>query len=167
VNVKIGLERYYGSNRAAKVIYGAILLFVFIAGMHHKGVSGAMTMAVSTLVAALTIVFAEVYSEVIGERIKQRGKLTHAERRDIVRDAVAILSMSIWPSLIFLLSGTKLFALETAYTLAMAFCLAILLAFSYWANRMSGLSRNWSLLWAGVTLVIGVAVIVLKYKYGH
>lgn len=160
-------EKYYGNNRASKVIYGAILLFVFIAGMAHSGDTQALPMALKTFVAAITIVFAEIYAEFIGERIKQKGKLDDAERRDIARDAFAIASVSIWPCIIFLVSGTNLYGVEMAFKLAEAFCLAVLLVFSYWAFRMSGMSKVRAAIVASVTLAVGAVVIFLKYAAWH
>lgn len=161
------VEKYYGNNRASKAIYGAILLFVFIAGVAHTGGAEPLAMALKTFIAALTIVFAEIYAEFIGERIKNKGRLTHVERRGIASDAFAIASVSIWPCIIFLVSATGLLAVEKAFFLALAYLLGVLLLFSFWAGRMSGLSRAWSLAFSTVTLLIGVLVILLKYKFGH
>lgn len=167
MTTKNNLEKYYGNNRASKAIYGALLIFVFIVGMEHSGVTEPLPMALKTFVAAITIVFAEVYAEIIGERIKQKGKLDRKERRAIVDDALAIASVAVWPSLIFLLSGTGLYGAETAFNLAMTFCLGILFIFSYWATRMSGVSKFYSFILASITLVIGLVVIALKYVFGH
>lgn len=160
-------DKYFGNNRASKAIYGAILLFVFIAGVAHTGGAGPLAMALKTFVAALTIIFAEVYSEFIGERIKNRGHLSKAERRGIVSDTGAIASVSFWPSLIFLVSATGLYSVKNAFIFALVYLLAVLLAFSYLAARMSGMSKPRAFVVAAVTLVIGGAVIALKYKFGH
>ncbi|TAH34831.1 hypothetical protein EYC59_02850 [Candidatus Saccharibacteria bacterium] len=160
-------EKYFGNNRASKAIYGALLLFVFIAGVAHTGGAAALPMALKTFVAALTIIFAEIYSEFIGERIKNRGRLSKAERRGIVSDTGAIASVSFWPSLIFLVSATGLYSIKNAFIFALVYLLAVLLAFSYLAARMSGMGKPRAFLVAAVTLVIGGAVIALKYKFGH
>lgn len=69
--------------------------------------------------------------------------------------------------LVFLVWATGLLAVEKAFFLALAYLLGVLLLFSFWAGRMSGLSRAWSLAFSTVTLLIGVLVILLKYKFGH
>lgn len=158
---------YYGTNRAAKAIYGAILLFVFIAGLKHQTGSTPTELAGSTFIAAITIVVAEIYSEIIGERIKSKGVLNRPKRRAIINDAFAIAGVSIWPSIIMLGSATGLYTTGTAITVALAYLLAILLGFSYWANRETGLSRLRSLIWGLATLGVGVGVIWLKYAFGH
>ncbi len=161
------MEKYYGNNRASKAIYGAILLFVFIAGVAHTGGADALPMALKTFIAALTIIFAEIYSEFIGERIKNKGRLSKLERRGIVRDTGAIASVSFWPSIIFLVSGTGLYSIKNAFVFALVYLLAVLLTFSYLAARMSGMSKPRAFLVAAATLAIGGAIIALKYKFGH
>lgn len=160
-------DQYYGTNRAAKSIYGAILLFVFIAGLKHQVANGAVELAISTFVAAVTIVVAEIYAEIIGARIKHKGKLDRRGRQAIVNDALAITAVSFWPSLIILGSGTGLYSVSTSLTVALTYLLMILLGFSYWANRVSGLSRLRALVWAAIMLGIGLGVIWLKYAFGH
>lgn len=161
------LERYYGNNRAAKAIYGAILIFVFIATVRHAGETGSLNLAFSTFIAAISIVFAEIYAEIIGERIKHKGKVDKTERRVIINDAFAIAGVSIWPSLIFLMSATDLYGIDTAYNLALGYCLLVLAFFSYWANRMSGLRRSSSFVFSVVTVAVGFGIIWLKYLFGH
>lgn len=161
------LERYYGNNRAAKAIYGAILIFVFIATVRHAGETGSLNLALSTFIAAISIVFAEIYAEIIGERIKHKGKVNGTERQVIINDAFAIAGVSIWPSLIFLLSATNAYSIDTAYNLALGYCLLVLAFFSYWANRMSGLSRLSSFVFSAVAVAVGFGIIWLKYVLGH
>lgn len=161
------LQRYYGNNRAAKVLYGVILIFVVLIGLSHSHTTDPVELALTTFVAALTIVFAEVYSEIIGFTIRNKGALTKSEKTEVLDDSFAIATISIWPSVILLISGTGLYNSSTALTIAYVFCILVLTGFSYWAARLSkhGVARSVAM--AVIAATIGLCVIWLKYEYGH
>ena len=161
------LHKYYGNNRAAKVIYGTILIFVVLIGLSHSTITSSITLAVTTFVAALTIVFAEIYSEIIGFTVKNKGPLTKSERTEVYEDSFAIASISFWPSIILLISGTGLYSVSTALSIGYLFCIITLVSFSYWAARLSSFSIQKSFFIAVVTAAIGLCIIALKYEFGH
>lgn len=161
------LTRYYGNNRAAKVIYGTILIFVVLIGLSHSTVTSSITLAITTFVAALSIVFAEVYAEIIGFTVRNKGPLTKEERTEVYEDSFAIASVSFWPSLILLVSGTGLYSTSTALSIGYVFCIIILVSFSYWAARLSNFSIYKSFVIAVITAIIGLCIITLKYQFGH
>lgn len=161
------ITRYYGNNRASKVIYGAILLFVTIVGLHSLKTDTAFGLGITTLMTAITIVFAEIYSEIIGERIKNRGKLSSLEKQNIISDSLSIASISIWPSIFFFISMTGLYSVEIAFNLSYLYLLGILLSFCYLASRLSGVGKLRSWLFAGLNVCVGLVVILLKYLASH
>lgn len=161
------LNKYYGNNRAAKVIYGTILIFVFLIGLGHSNITSSVELAIKTFIAALTIVFAEIYSEIIGFTIKNKGPLSRDERKEVYEDSFAIASTSFWPSIILLFSATGIYSVTTALYVGYLFCLVTLVAFSYWAARLGKSSKLKSFMFAFVTAGIGIIIISLKYAFGH
>ncbi len=161
------LEKYYDNDRAAKVIYGAVLIFAFIVGQGHNGQNTSFSVAAGTFFAAIAIVLAEVYAEVLGKTIRHKRKLTKQERKEIEQDSLAIISVSIWPTVIFLLSGFGLYNLHSAFNISYVLLLFILFIFSYWASMLSGRSRSTSLLRGVVASLVGLLVVFAKYALGH
>lgn len=161
------IEAYYGNERASKAIYGAILIFAFLITQSHAQKDSALTLAISTFFAAGAIVIAEIYAEYIGKSIKQKGKLTKSQRAEIVQDSLSILSVSYWPTLFFAASYFGLFSVRTAFDLSYVFLLAILFGFTYLSATLSGKTRLRAFANAAVTTSIGIAVVFIKYYFGH
>lgn len=156
------ISYFYGNDRAAKVIYGSILLFVVILGINYSEDTSAFSLAIMVFISALAIVLAEIYSEILGQRIKQRGKLSRTERSKIIYDTLSIISVSLWPSGIFLLSALGLYALDVAYWLAYGYLLITLFGFSYLAYRLSKMSPTKAIIISIATVGIGLLIIWLK-----
>lgn len=161
------IEKYYGNDRATKVIYGAILIFAFLVGQGHSSHYSALPIVFGTFFAAVAIVLAEVYADILGKTIRHKRKLTKAERIEVERDSLAIISVSFWPSVIFALSYAGLFSISTAFTFSYLLLLSVLFAFSYWAGRLSGNTKAKALLFAAATSIIGLLVVTAKYALGH
>lgn len=164
---KKSIERYYGNDRASKVIYGVILISAYLITQGHSDGTTALSLTFGTLFAAVAIVVAEVYSDIIGRTIKNKRELTKAERHEIEKDSLAIVSVSIWPSVLFFLSHLGLFSVQTAFYISYLLLLSVLILFSYIASRLSDKSKLKSFLWAGIITFVGVGVVLIKYNLGH
>lgn len=161
------IQHLYNGTRAAKAVYGTILIFATLIAFQHTEETNAYGLALSTILAALAIVLAEIYSEILGETIRQRSKLTRAERKEIWRDSFAIISVSIWPALFFLGSKIGLWTVPVAFFIGYGYCLLILFVFSYWSSRLSGLNKPNSILRSCVLVAIGLGVVIAKYSLAH
>jgi hypothetical protein len=161
------LNKYYDNDRASKVIYGAILISAYLITQSHSDGSTALSLAFGTLFAAVAIVLAEVYSDIIGRTIKHKRKLTNHERHEIEKDSLAIVSVSIWPSVMFFLSHLGLFSVQFAFDISYLLLIGVLVIFSYIASRLSGRSKIKSLMWSLIISIIGICVILVKYNLGH
>jgi hypothetical protein len=160
-------HNYFGNTRAAKAIYGIILSFVLLYGLDHIGINDGTSIAVKLLLGALSITIAEIYSETVGERIAKQKKLDRKERKQIVQDAFAIVSVTLIPVFFFMLAGLGLFSVETAFRLGYAYYLLALFIFNYYAGVLSRASRRNAFLFALISTYIGVLAITLKYAFGH
>lgn len=161
------IQKYYGNDRASKVVYGTILIYAYLISQHYSNHFTAVSLMVGTFFAALAIVIAEIYSEIIGKTIKQKKPLTKQQRSEIAQDSFAIISVSLWPSFIFLLSYLGLVTTQVAFNISYVFLITTLIVFSYWASRLSGFSVKRSVLTALIISAIGVSVVFIKYFLSH
>ena len=161
------LDSYYGNDRATKVIYGAILIFAFLVGQGHSSQTSAFPIVFGTFFAAIAIVLAEVYADILGKTIRHKRKLTKQERLEVERDSLAIISVSLWPSVIFGLSYLGLFSMHSAFNISYTLLLGVLFGFSYWAGRLSGKTKLRAFTFAIATSLVGLIVVTAKYTLGH
>ena len=161
------INRYYGNNHAAKVIYGIVLTFVVLIGLSASRPSSPQSAAVDALIGALTIVIAEDYAEIIGFTIKNKRALTKQERREIFDDTFAIATFCLIPAIVLLISASGLYGITTAFNISFAYCLFVLFVFSYWAGRLSNYSKQKSAFIAVINALIGLIIILVKYIFSH
>lgn len=164
---KNNISSYYRTDRAAKVIYGAILIFAFLISQDSHSNVTALSAATSTFFAAFAIVLAEIYAEILGKTIKQKKPLTKNQRIEIEQDSLAIISISLWPIIFFMASWAGLFGLQTAFNLSYGFYILILFGFSYWASMLSGNSKVKALITTSIISLLGLIVVLVKYFLGH
>jgi uncharacterized membrane protein len=159
-------EKYLEGYRSTKAIYGIILITATLIGLQFLE-SKPLTIAVKLFFAALVIVLAEAYSEILGEKIRRRKELTGSERREIVDDVLVIASVSIYPVSIFLLSAAGLFSVDSAFKISYGLSIACLGLFGYLASQAAGDTKNSSLRKAVITSLVGVLVVIIKYRFSH
>ena len=164
---KSSLEQYYGNDRASKVIYGTILIFAYLVTQSHDDGAAALELVIGTFFAAVAIVLAEIYAEILGKTIRHKRKMSKDERVEVERDSFAIISVSFWPSFLFLLSYIGLYSVQTAFMISYSFLLGILFVFSFWASRLSEQSQSRAVMTATIISALGLAVVFAKYFLGH
>jgi hypothetical protein len=160
-------QKYYGTDRAAKAIYGVVLIFAFLIGQGHDSDKSSLSLVFSTFFAGVAIVLAEIYSEILGKTIRQKNRLSKNQRKEIERDSLAIISVSFWPSLVFACSAIGLFSTQVAFNVSYGLCLAALFLFSFWAARLSNFSTFTAVGRAALIVALGLVVVIAKYELGH
>lgn len=159
-------EKYLSGTRTTKAVYGIVLITAALISFQlHEHDPAAI--ALKIFLAAIVIVAAEVYAEFLGEKIRLKRSLSKQERREIVDDTMVISSVSLYPVVVFLLSATHLYDVEVAFMLSYLLSLIGLGAFGYLASRSAGMTREQSIVRASIAVAIGLAVIMLKYSFGH
>ena len=166
MNNRNPINRYYGNHRTAKAVYGIILITVLLVGLSHKGRS-VIEIQIMLLIGAITIVFAEVYSEYLGETINKKRHLERAERRQLWSDTLAIASVSFIPSVILLLALLRITSLEAAIYISYGVLIGGLGFFGYLSSKARGQKFLRALLVGIFSGLIGLIIIVLKYKFTH
>lgn len=160
-------QKYYGNDRASKVVYGTILIYAYLISQHYTNHFTPVSLMFGTIFASVAIVIAEIYAEIIGKTIKQKKPLTKQQRSEIEQDSFAIISVSLWPSFIFLLSYLGIYNTQVAFNISYIFLITTLVVFSYWASRLSGFSAKRSILTSLIVSAIGVSVVFIKYFLSH
>ena len=160
------LRHYFGDEHAAKVLYGVILLFVALFGLDANRLDSGYLAATETFIAILAIIIAEDYAELIGFTIKNKRTLSRQERNEIFEDTFAIATFCLPPVFILLLSESGLYKLDTAFNYTFIYCILVIFVFSYWASKLSNLSRLRSIVTASIIASIGLALVYLKSTFG-
>jgi hypothetical protein len=122
----------------------------------------AATVAVFLVTTAIAVALAELYSDAVGERIRLRGPLGKAGRREAAANVVAVAAGTAFPAVFFLLSALSVIELDTAFDLAKWSGLGLIGCYGFAAARLSGAGAGRSLLHALVVGAIGAAVIIVK-----
>ncbi len=160
-------SNYTGNTRAAKAIYGIILMFVLLYGLDSFDHQSSFDIAVKLFLGAVSITMAEVYSEIVGEKISTQSKIPHTKRMEILNDGFAIVSVSITPILLFLLASINILSLDIAFWLSYAYFLSVLFIFNYYAGVASHASKSMALVYAFSASAVGIVVIAIKLAFGH
>ncbi len=160
-------NKYFGNTRAAKAIYGIILSFVLLYGLDHLGINDPLSVAIKLIFGALSITIAEIYAETVGERIAKQRKLDRKEKKQIIDDAMAIVSVSVVPVIFFVIAELNIISVQTAFILGYIYYLLSLFIFNFYAGLLSRAKTKNAFLFALISTVFGVFAIALKYAFGH
>lgn len=152
---------HFSSEQVARVIYGAIVGLALVVALEpHPPAAAAMGAILVTT--AIAVALAELYSDVVGTRIRIRGPLGKARRREVGEEVVAVAVGTAFPAVFFVLAAADVIELDTAFGLAKWSGLGLIGFYGFAAGRLSGADVGKSLLHALAVGAIGVAVIVVK-----
>jgi len=151
---------------SGRLVYGTVvilatLLAVGIAGPTVIDEMGAIVLA------TLAVVFAEFYSEVVGATIRERRSLTHKELMTLGTELGTLVLAAAPPLLVTGGAALGLYSPTTAISVSIWLLVALLFAFGFAAGRMSGRSLIGSTVGAAVLLLIGLAMVLVKYMAMH
>lgn len=163
---KFTLNKYYGAHRAAKAIYGIILISVLLLALEHSG-GDFNEIFVKLFVGSITIVFAEIFSEFLGETISKQGKLSLEDKKEIFSDNFAITSIAFIPITVFLLSLLGLYSIEVAFTISFILLLVVLALFAFVALKTIGYKSILAIIITIVFVVFGITIMLLKFHFAE
>lgn len=155
------LERHLGSERVARVTYGAIIGMALIVVLEqHPPRSGVV---VGTLLAtALAVALAELYSEVIGHQTRTRARVPRHHLRRLAAEVAAVAFGVAFPCVFFVASAAGLLEEDTAFTLAKWSGLALIGFYGFCAARLAGDRVVPALLQALAVTAVGALLIAFK-----
>ncbi len=159
-------HRYIEGTHSAKAVYGIILITASLIGFQLHPES-AFIIALQVFLAGMVIVLAEVYADFIGERIQYRKELSNGARRKVLADGWVIGSVTLYPTVIFILSGFGWWTIDHAFTISYVVSLLALAGFGYISWLAAGESPQTSIVKSLIITAIGATVIVAKYLFGH
>ena len=151
------------ARRVSAWIYGTVLaiagLTLVTPEMSDEGGGAAILIGIG-----VGTLLAHIFADLIGEEVRERRKLTNAERRELLRDLLPVLTGMIPPA-VLLAIGT-LPSVSGPWMLAAAFAITLLrlpLVAMIVAAR-TGRHVAWSLF---VVTGLGVVIVVVKVLVSH
>lgn len=153
-------------HRAAKVIYGTIIVLVVIVTLEDHP-PGALAAIGSVLGAGVAVAIAEFYSELIGLRIHEKRRLTRTEIHGIATSVSAVLFGALLPLPVLLLALFDVFTVESALALDKWILVGLLVFYGYGAATLSGTGKVWATFMALLAGTIGIAVVLIKAALSH
>jgi hypothetical protein len=155
------LEQHLGSERVARVTYGAIVGMALIVVLQGHPPSAAVVAA--TLVStALAVALAELYSEVIGHQTTTRRHVERHHLRRLTAEVLAVAFGVAFPCVFFIAAAAGAIELGTAFRLAKWSGLGLIGFYGFCAARLAGDGYASALLQAGAVMAIGAVLIAFK-----
>jgi hypothetical protein len=102
----------------ADYVYGTIATLVAIAGLTFETNPGELTTALVVIVGAVAIWFAHALSRLVSRRSEGRVQLTAADILAELRGSWSIVTAAIPATIVFVLAGTGLWTIRTAFWIA-------------------------------------------------
>jgi hypothetical protein len=155
------VEEHLGSERVARVTYGAIIGEALIVVLQGHPPS-AWVVAGTLLSTALAVALAELYSEVIGHQTRTRAHVRRHHLRHLSGEVAAVAFGVAFPCVFFFAAAAGLIELHTAFWLAKWSGLGLIGFYGFCAARMAGDPLHSALLQAVGVMAIGAILIAFK-----
>jgi hypothetical protein len=155
------LEEHLGSERVARVTYGAIIGEALVVVMQGHPPTAAVA-AGTLLVTAAAVALAELYSEVIGHQTRTRSHVGRHHVRHLAGEVAAVAFGVAFPCVFFLAAAAGIFDLDTAFRAAKWSGLALIGFYGFCAARLAGDRLAYAVLQALAVMAIGAIVIAFK-----
>lgn len=160
------LRHHVTEGHAGNVVYGAIVVLALVLVLDHEHAS-ADTAIVSIAGAVFVVAVAEAYASTLQEMLARRRALRAEDRRQIVAGITVHAVGALAPIAFFVLARAGAMELQTAYTTAKWFGVAVLGLYAFAAYRGAGLPVGRSLLAGAALTAVGLVLVGLKAFVGH
>lgn len=160
------LRHHVTSGHAGNVVYGSIVVLALVLVLSHEHAS-AGTAIVSIVGAVFVVAVAEAYAEFLQEMIQLHRPLRGRDRRQILAGIAVHGIAALAPIVFFVMAALDWLELDTAYTVAKWFGVAVLGIYAFAAYRSSGVGVGRSLLAGGALTTVGLLLVALKSIVGH
>lgn len=159
------LRAHLESEQTTHGIYGTIVVLAVIVALEGHPPSGQAILA-SVLGAVVAVILAEIYADYIGTMIREHHRPERAEWRRIVVNTLGNLIATALPIFLLTLGVAGVIRLEAGFTAAKWAGAAVIAAYAFIANRLSGLSLGRSILASAAFGLIGLGLVLFK-QYFH
>lgn len=117
--------------------------------------------------AAIATVLAEMYANYLAGTIRDGRHPTRRENAEALRNASAGLLAAMLPVTFFVLAGSGLMSLDTAFRAAIWTGVGVVGFYAFVANRVSGLSVVRSVAAGGAFTLLGGLLVLVKSLASH
>ena len=155
------VARFRAAERLSHALYGLIIVTAALGAerVHITEPSEALALLLST---AMVLVLAHTYTAAMAERAVSGGSLGKLGRCTVIVDNIPVLSAVVVPAILFTFAGADVIRLETAYTAAIAFSLAVLFGVGLYEGRRASMGWIHSMLSGAVAVAIGMIVVLIE-----
>jgi uncharacterized membrane protein YdjX (TVP38/TMEM64 family) len=142
-------------------LYGLIIVTATLVAEqgHVTEVVDALGLLLGT---AIVLLLAHTYSSAMAERTVEGHRLGRVGRRLVVEDNLPVLLAIVVPALLFVLAGTDLMTLRTAYTASIVFSLVALFGLGLYEGRTASMGWSQSILSGAAASAIGLIVVAVE-----
>jgi hypothetical protein len=154
-------EIHRKAERLSHALYGLIIVTATLMAehLHVTEVGEAIGLLLGT---ALVLLLAHTYSATLAERTVEGHSLGSVGRRVVLKNNLPVLLAIVVPTMLFILAGIGVIALQTAYTAAIAFTLLALFGLGLYAGRSASMSWPKSVLSGAAAGAIGLIVVAIE-----
>jgi hypothetical protein len=149
------------AQRAARAVYGSIIALAVIVVLDEGGAEADEVLA-ATFGSVVAAMLAEGYAEYLAQVIRGHRHPTRAENARMAADITAGTIAALIPLVPFLMVQVDLIELPTAYDIALWFGVGVIGAWTFLANRLSGLGAKQTVLFTAVGILVGLSLIAIK-----
>jgi hypothetical protein len=150
------------TGSVVEAIYGLILATSVIAVSREYDSSNSGRIAITVLVTGIVFWLAHVYARVLAGSISNQRMLNRSELREALRHDWPLVEVTV-PLVVILALGAIDVVPDRAAILAATLAALVELAAAGWyAARASGAGLRWTVASAGIAVVLGGAVVLLK-----
>jgi len=161
---RISIERL--AILVSSAAYGTVLVLATLSVIQSVHISVGYGAELVAGVGVATWV-AHVYAELLGEHVHRQRLMHWDEAKAALLDGLPILCAPVLPALVLSLAKLDTVSEQSARVAAMLVGIAQLLAIGFVVGMVAPARRGALLIFGGITVAIGLAVVVLTTWLGH
>ena len=152
---------YRRAERLSHALYGLIIVTATLVAeqRHVTEVVDALGLLLGT---AIVLLLVHIYSSVMAERTVEGHSLGRVGRRLVVEDNLPVLIAIVVPALLFVLAGTDVMTLQSAYAASIVFSLVALFGLGLYEGRSASMGWVQSMLSGAAAGAIGLIVVAVE-----
>ena len=155
---------FFDYSFASMAIYGSLTVMAVIAAMENHPPT-ALSAAAQLFGVTVAIAVAKAYAEIIADTLQRGRRLDAGEWREILRKVAPVLFGAQAPTLVFLMSASGLFSVETAIQVSKFLVLLLLFVYGLRVAQVLHQKRLVQILSGLMIMSAGIVVVAINYLF--